>query len=697
MQYALVYQQPSAAPEPFLSVPISFAVFGCYVLGVLVVLVMNYRRLRDINERRRVRVLVVGSVVGWLAAGTFLAFIVGGGGRVTAAFFGTPLAFVVLLLFPAFPSSFAYAILRHRVLDLGLIVRRGLQYALARGVLLTAVPTLGLALLTDLLLHGQQPLLKILRARGWIYVVLSGLAAVSYAKRHSWLEALDRRFFRERYDAQRLLREVVEEVREARDFQQVAPRVVARIEAALHPEFVALVMREPRETHYRSRAAAPAGQAPPALPADSKLMALVRVLGKPLEVSLTESGWIQQQLPHGETDFLRQARVDLLVPIAVAPERTEALLALGVKRSEEPYSGEDRDLLVAIAASLALLAEKPAPAAAPVSSRFGECPQCGNCYDTGSEQCAKEGARLNSVAIPRLLSERYCLERRLGRGGMGAVYEALDTALERRVAVKLIRDDLVGNAEAAERFRREARAAASFTHPHVVTVYDFGVAAGTHPFLVMELLSGVTLREELQQRERLTAARTAEILRGICEALEAAHRRQLVHRDLKPENIFLARNETGEVTKVLDFGLAKFLTTLPAVSALMQAPTAGATADTKPGVLVGTLLYMSPEQLQGRPFDLSWDLWAVAVMAYEMLTGHQPFARPTTTEWQRAVLTASFTPISTYFPDGPTRWQEFFTRAFAINPPERPASARIFLSELEQALSEPVIAKQSRA
>ena len=114
-------------------------------------------------------------------------------------------------------------------------------------------------------------------------------------------------------------------------------------------------------------------------------------------------------------------------------------------------------------------------------------------------------------------------------------------------------------------------------------------------------------------------------------------------------------------------------------------------------LLVGTLLYMSPEQLQGKPFDLSWDLWAVAVMAYEMLTGHHPFARPTTTEWQSAVLTASFTPMSTYFPDGPTRWQEFFTRAFAINPPERPASARMFLSELEQALSEPVIAKPSRA
>ena len=179
-QYALVYQQSSAVPEPFMSVPISFAVFGCYVLGGLMVLVMNYRRLRNTNERRRVRVLAVGSVVGWVAAGTFLTFIVAGGGRVTAAFFSTPLPYIMLLLFPAFPLSFAYAILRHRVFDLGVMVRRGLQYTLARGVLLTAVPVLGLALLTDLLLHGQQPLLEILRARGWIYVALGGVAATAY-------------------------------------------------------------------------------------------------------------------------------------------------------------------------------------------------------------------------------------------------------------------------------------------------------------------------------------------------------------------------------------------------------------------------------------------------------------------------------------------------------------------------------------
>ena len=693
--YSVVYQPGHAIGAPEWIFRISSIRIVVYLVAGVVILALNYRRLADVNERRRVRVLVAGTTLAVLAAVAYVA-IESLGIAALAGWRDVGGAFLYLLCL-ACPVAFAYAILRHRVMDIQVIIRQGLQYALARGALLSLVPMLAAVLVLDLLLHRNQPLVAIMQARGWVYVGLGALALTTYAMRRQWLEAVDRRFFREHYDAQRLLREVVEEVHEARDFEQVAPRVVARIEAALHPEFVALVMREPHETHYRSCAAAPAGQAPPPQPADSKLMALVRVLGKPLEVPQTESGWLQQQLPHEETDFLRQTRIDLVVPIAVSPERTEMLLVLGVKRSEEPYSREDQDLLAAVAASLALLLEKPTPVAAAASSRFEECPQCGTCYDTGSGQCAKEGTRLNPVAVPRLLSGRYRLERRLGRGGMGAVYEALDTALDRRVAVKLIRDDLVGKAEAAERFRREARTAASFTHPHVVTVHDFGVAAGTHPFLVMELLSGVTLREELQQRKRLTAARTLETLRGVCDALEAAHHRQLVHRDLKPENIFLARNEMGEVTKVLDFGLAKFLTALLPASVLMQASTAGATVESAPGRLVGTLLYMSPEQLQGKPVELSWDLWALAVVAYEMLTGNHPFARPTTLEWQTATLAGSLTPVSKYLSDAPGSWQQFFVRALALDPRERPASARMFLSELEQALSQPAIARPSTA
>ena len=118
--------------------------------------------------------------------------------------------------------------------------------------------------------------------------------------------------------------------------------------------------------------------------------------------------------------------------------------------------------------------------------------------DSGATQCVQEGARLVPVILPRLLEGRYRLEKRLGRGGMGTVYAAKDTALERGVAVKVIREDLVGSAEAAERFRQEGRVAASFAHPNVVTIYDFGVADGRRAFLVMELLEGTTLREALR-------------------------------------------------------------------------------------------------------------------------------------------------------------------------------------------------------
>ena len=319
--------------------------------------------------------------------------------------------------------------------------------------------------------------------------------------------------------------------------------------------------------------------------------------------------------------MIRRARIDLLVPVATAVGTEEALLALGIKRSEEPYTREDQELLEAIAASLALLLEQPAPAMEELSAgTMEECPECGACYDPGSVSCAVEGADLVPMRVPRILAGRYQLARRRGRGGMGTVYEAMDAALDRLVAVKLIRDDLVDNPDSAQRFRREARAAASFAHPNVVTVHDYGVGARAHAFLVMELLEGATLREELNLRKQLNPSRTIEILRGVCAAVNAAHRRELIHRDLKPENIFLARSGggTGELVKVLDFGIAK---SLPPRN---HTGTTRVTAETQPGVLVGTPAYMSPGQLLGESPDVSWDLWALSVVVYEALTRSYP-------------------------------------------------------------------------
>ncbi|MBZ5598807.1 MAG: protein kinase [Acidobacteriia bacterium] len=672
--YASLYQRPQALARYAMSVPAWFALFGLYLLGGLVVMVVNYRRLQDVSQRRRLRVLTLGTIIGWIAIGLFLTIIVVGGGRTIASL--APLLPFLLCLYLLFPLSFAYAILRHRVFDVGLLVRRGVQYALARRLLVSAVPVLGAILLLDLLAHGNRPMIAVLATRGWVYGGLAVLAGIAYTQRQKWLEALDRRFFRERYDAHRLLREVVEEVRGARDFVQVAPRAVARIDAAMHPEFVSLLMRQPHEPAYHCLAAAPQGYELAPLPAQSKLMSLVRLLGKPLEMPQTGSGWLKEQLPHDETAFLRQSRIELIVPIATSAEHTEALLALGVKRSEEPYTREDMDLLVAAASSLALLLEKPPAPARPRSDVFTECPTCGVCYDSGATACARENSQLVPVILPRLLGGRYQLERRLGRGGMGTVYEASDTALERRVAVKVIREDLVGSADAAERFRREARVAASFSHPNVVTVHDFGVVSNTRAFLVMELLEGRTVREELWGKRRFSTARVLAVVRDACSALQAAHQRQLVHRDLKPENIFLVAGHGGEAAKILDFGIAKFLST-----ATLQP-----TADTAPGAVMGTLRYMSPEQWRGGEPAAAWDLWALAVVAYEMLAGAYPFDGHTPADWFGAGAAVKFTPLADNLPGVSPAAQGFFERAFALGSGQRPQSAAEFLADLQRAV-----------
>jgi eukaryotic-like serine/threonine-protein kinase len=210
----------------------------------------------------------------------------------------------------------------------------------------------------------------------------------------------------------------------------------------------------------------------------------------------------------------------------------------------------------------------------------------------------------------------------------------------------------------------------------VVTVHDFGVAPDSRAFLVMELLEGVTLYDALKQNTRLASARVLDIMRGVSAAVEAAHRRKLIHRDLKPENVFLARTEAGEVAKVLDFGIAKFL---PMVAEV--------TSDTATGALGGTMRYMSPEQPGGGKADAAWDLWALAVLAYETLTGAHPFASAPVSARRDVVLGGHFRPVSESLPDTSSRLQEFFERALADDAARRPNSARSFFSELERALA----------
>jgi eukaryotic-like serine/threonine-protein kinase len=671
-----VIQPSSVIAVPTWILQAGFARTIVYLAAGMIVLAAGYRRVLDLNEKRRVRVLMAGTAIGVMAA-LITAWFDGFRGRLNGPFLFA--VYAVIPLTSACPLSLAYAILRHHVFDIQVIIRQGFQYALARGAVIGLIPLAGALLAMDLALNSQETIASIMQNRGWIYSGLTGLALITYWRRKPWLDALDRRFFRESYNAQRVLRDVVDEIREARSFERVAPRVVARIETALHPQFVSLLMRQPDEPQYRPLATFPEGQATLSLPADGKLVALMRATEKSLDGLLSDSAWSRQRLPSEESQWVRRARIDLLVPVAFAAGRKEAVLALGTKRSEEPYTREDRELLETIASNLSLLLEQAGERNKPAPETFEECPECGVCYNFKSVTCTSDGAILVPMQLSRTLVGRYRLERRRGRGGMGTVYEAIDAALERRVAIKVIRDDRVGSIEAAQRFKREARAAAGFSHPNVVTVFDYGVEADTRGFLVMELLKGHSLRDELHRRQRVDSDRTLWIMRGVCAGVEAAHRRQLIHRDLKPENIFLATGDGTEVVKVLDFGIAKFLGPPDDASS-------GDTAATHTGMLIGTPAYMSPEQLLGGSPDMRWDLWALSVVAYESLTGALPFAATSPREWHNAILSGRFTPLHDYLTNPPSSWTAFFESAFNVRTVDRPGSPREFLSRLEEAL-----------
>jgi hypothetical protein len=421
------------------------------------ILVRKYRRLDDVNQRRRAKVVVVGAVAG-LVPGVLLvgSYRLLSDTEIAASIFASRLMSVATLSLLLFPSAVAYALFLHRLFDLPLIIRQGVRYAIARGVLVSVVPVLAVLLVGDIWARRQEPLDRILQSRASMYVGVAVLAAAAHTQRDRLLLALDRQFFREHYNAQQLLRHVVEDIHHVGEFGLVAPRVVAHIEAALHPECVALLIRIPSDVQFRPLVAHPVGLAPSPLSRDSRATDWLRLRGVAMDVS--EMG--QNQLPDQELEQLRQSHIELLVPIALDPDHTAALLTLGGKRSEEPYSDEDRDLLAIIAMNVSLLLKRPAASAQHAPATSTECPQCGLCDNADAMACRRDEARLEQVALPRLLALRYRLDRRVWQGGFGTVYEAFDTALDRRVAVKVMRDDLYGCGEVATRFHREARLAA---------------------------------------------------------------------------------------------------------------------------------------------------------------------------------------------------------------------------------------------
>ncbi len=260
-----------------------------------------------------------------------------------------------------------------------------------------------------------------------------------------------------------------------------------------------------------------------------------------------------------------------------------------------------------------------------------------------------------------LADGRYVLERRLGRGGMAEVVLARDTTLDRPVAVKLLAEGAGGDPELRERFLREGRFAAQLSHPNVVAVYDTGEEDG-RPYIVMELVEGATLAEEVQRRGALPAAEVVALGRQACAGLAHAHERGLVHRDVKPQNLLLSGNGT---LKVADFGIAR--------------AGSGSATLTQAGTLLGTAAYMAPEVVRGEPATAAADVYSLGAVLYELVTASPPRRAATIAD-----LAADEPVLRPRERVGgvPRELEETIMRCLDPDPARRPASARDLAREL---------------
>jgi serine/threonine protein kinase len=305
-----------------------------------------------------------------------------------------------------------------------------------------------------------------------------------------------------------------------------------------------------------------------------------------------------------------------------------------------------------------------------------KCPKCGAEYPDTTTLCPSDGVALEKTGDPLIgqtLAGKYRIEERLSAGGMGTVYRGTHILMDKTVAIKVLRPSLAADEKIVARFSREARAASRISHPHAVSVTDFGESEDGIVFLVMEYLSGKTLKEVIRQEGRLPLTRVVEIIRQVGGALDAAHSQGVVHRDLKSDNIMLLSTNGLDYAKVLDFGIAKIKEPAGAYDPGLTAP----------DLVIGTPTYMSPEQCSQSPgIDARSDIYSLGVILYEMLVGHVPFTGDSPTAIMLKQLQEAAPSVLDERTDVPAAVGRVASRAMAKLPENRYQSVAEFVEDL---------------
>ena len=542
------------------------------------------------------------------------------------------------------PFITAHAVLVQRALDVRLIARKALQHALARWSARLAL-TAPFVLLCFFLYQQRRSTLEDLFSGGqviWLLALtLAGLFTNGF--RHRILDAIDRQFFRDRYNARRVLTQLAEQVRGTRNFRELANLVDRGVDLALHLERVALLVEDPTVGLLVD----PKGEMRPLDPTD-RLVQVTQNNRAPMDIDLASSRIPFTELDETERHWLADQRVQLLVPIFALDGSMNGLLVVGPKRSELPFLGEDRQLLTNVCSAVGLVIEllrlkerssvlpetvheddtEPMVAIDPDTAQrpARECMACHRLYPSDAETCPNCEVELKRAAVPYVLRRSFRLERRIGTGGMAVVYRAKDLKLGRNVAVKTLPRV---SPEAAIRLQREARTVASVTHPGLAAIYGIETWEGT-PMLILELLGGGTLADRMADGP-LSTETVLATGRAVALALARIHRQGILHRDVKPSNIGFTRDDQP---KLLDFGIAHIRNDLrPEVpdngDPALQDPGNDATrwqeVHTSQGPIAGTLTYLSPEAVQRQEPHPTFDLWSLSVVLYEALIGENLF------------------------------------------------------------------------
>lgn len=702
---------------PMRGMGIYYSVLMPLIAAAIPYLVFKGRSLRslDEDEYRRVRVFLLGIAVGLgpmlldVLAGLFILpyreFLYDHPGFRR----GILLTFSFCTL--AVPLGTTYAVLVHRVLDVRLLARRAVQYTLARASAI-ALATAPLSALAVYLYQNRERRLDEIFSGSRLLLLLTaalvGGAALRY--RRPLLEAIDRRFFREQYDARQILTLLVERIRATSDAASLASLLAREIDLALHLEGIALLVADPR-----SGMLADPRRRTQRLDGSSKLAVLITDASDPLSTDVEDPRSPVSRLPEKERHWLVDSGFKLIVPILARDGSLLGLIGLGGKKSGLPFLREDRQLLHAVASSAAWVLElaqtqsqgtlsthgssrrparrdaelldemEPMAAAAELAK---ECPHCGALYPPYTVFCSHCSRRLELSHVPYVLPGKFRFERRIGSGGMGVVYRGADLALGRPVAVKTLRRV---SPEDAMRLRREARTAAAVSHRHLAPIYGMETWQGT-PMLVLELLEGGTLTQRLE-RSPMTPLETVDLGIAVADALGELHRVDILHRDIKPSNIGFTRDG---VPKLMDFGIARVAldlrrdrlsalegeeddSLLPPTSVWQRTPTSSLTLTQQ---LVGTLSYLSPEALAGEPAEPSFDLWSLSIVLYECLLGRKIFSGDPKQVMAR-IKQGRVPELSQILPNADEGLAELFRTALHKNPARRPPTARDLREKLE--------------